>query len=189
MLSLWGRNVLVLVMDIDEFVMPATSGSTLPKMLAPGGCLSALRPECRLIRRWNIFPHRAVVAGASAPDEPSLWRTAAGPNPLYKYKFSEIDPLYPEYPKALMDPDHVMPVAVHYTSICTGTSAIANASASSKLRSACSTREPCPWVSTDCVYIAHVENQFVVRSVPTNATAIKPSDWLWMLDKSNGRPS
>ncbi|PSC70646.1 sidekick isoform X1 [Micractinium conductrix] len=124
-LSMWGQHARALVMDLDEFFVPAKAGDRLPAMLSQG-CLARLRPECLYFSRYNIFPHD----GSGEPVvEPPLWRQQ-GPNPLRRYRWRSPQ----TSPKALVDGSRVLPMSVHFTAICSGTSEVADGSSTGKLR-------------------------------------------------------
>ena len=62
-------------------------------------------------------------------------------------------------PKALVLPERVFPISVHYSGICAGTNyTIADGSARTRLRSPCTYNMHCSWVPEDCAYIAHATN-------------------------------
>lgn len=183
MLSMWGRRVLVLVADLDEFIVPAVPGTTLPSMLALGGCLAAsrLRPECRVLERRALY---ATEQGKTAPDEPRWWRTGAGPSPLRRYRLAGV---HTGGPKSLVDPGAVLPPSVHFTAVCAGRALPpANESSPDPLPSPCASYKPCSWVApVSCAWLGHVWNMFTVRksqpAVGAERAPIQPSDWLWML--------
>lgn len=88
-LSQWGRHVRVLIVDPDEFFVPATSRDTLARMRGPGGCLAPLREECVMVTRRDIFPHqvRRPRGTRGAPPvslvsrRPCPWVGGDGPRP------------------------------------------------------------------------------------------------------------
>lgn len=177
-LSFWGRNVRVLVNEHDDFLIPGKPGKALPDLL-PNGCLADLRPECLYFTRRSIFPHNGFGSGMRQP-EPALWDAAGGGNPLRHYRFFVPN----DFPKAFVDPNHVLPVSLHWTSACLGNSSIANArTGRKKLRSECSYFTHCDWVPLECGYVGHVANMFGDRETPLNAPAMKPEGWTWMLEK------
>lgn len=175
-LSQWGRHVRVLIVDPDEFFVPATSRDTLARMRGPGGCLAPLREECVMVTRRDIFPHQYPVE--PPPDEKSWW--LGGKFPLRRYRFAS-NPPYP--PKLLLNPNKVFPIDVHFSGICTGTAEVADNSSAAPLRSGCTARAPCSWAAEACVWIAHVGNMHKNRRTPNKARPIRPADWLWPLDE------
>ncbi|KAL4442074.1 hypothetical protein ABPG77_011335 [Micractinium sp. CCAP 211/92] len=177
-LSFWGRNVRVLVNEHNEFLIPGKPKKTLPDLLGDG-CLADLRPECLYFSRQSIFAHNGFGSGVKQP-EPALWDATSGGNPLRNYRFA----VQHDFPKAFVDPNHVLPVSLHWTSACVGNSSIANGrTGKKKLRSQCGYFTHCEWVPQECGYVGHVANMFSDRETPLNAPAMKPEGWLWMLEK------
>ncbi len=43
--------------------------------------------------------------------EPALWDATSGGNPLRNYRFA----VQHDFPKAFVDPNHVLPVSLHWT--------------------------------------------------------------------------
>ncbi len=92
-LSQWGRHVRLLIVDPDEFFVPATSRDTVARMRGPGGCLAPLREECVMVTRRDVFPRKVAPPLLDVPDlacflalslpapflEPLQWRWAARP--------------------------------------------------------------------------------------------------------------
>ena len=179
LLSFWGRNVRVLVADVDELIVPAVPGDTLPSMLAPGGCMAApgMRQECLALDRRNIFP-LSDMQPESFPYEPAWWANTRGPNPLPKYRYVG---MLARSPKVLVHPGRVAPVNVHLTTICTGKTAVADGSSSGRLGAACDKRAACTWVPPECASIVHIPNMLVARRPIAKAVQIQPPNWLWML--------
>lgn len=93
----------------DEFLIPGKPKKALPDLLADG-CLADLRPECLYFSRQSIFPHNGFGSGVRQP-EPALWDATGGGNPLRYYRFS----VPHDFPKAFVDPNHVLPVSLHWT--------------------------------------------------------------------------
>ncbi|KAL4434828.1 hypothetical protein ABPG77_005355 [Micractinium sp. CCAP 211/92] len=150
-LSQWGRHVRLLIVDPDEFFVPATSRDTVARMRGPGGCLAPLREECVMVVRRDIFPRKLPVD--PPPDEASWW--LGGQFPLRRYRFASDPPLPP---KLLLNPNKVFPIDVHFSGICTGSAEVADNSSAAPLRSGCTSRAPCSWAKEDCAWIAHVGN-------------------------------
>ena len=100
----------LMVGDLDELIVPAVAGTTLPQLLGPGGCLSApslRRPACAVLERRNVLPVAAVAGGGGGearPDEPAWWLNVSGPNPLPRYRWMEPQPM--PLPKFLVNPNH-----------------------------------------------------------------------------------
>ncbi|KAL4423820.1 hypothetical protein ABPG75_001121 [Micractinium tetrahymenae] len=178
-LSFWGRNAHVLVIDSDEFFVPAEAGQTLTSMMSADGCLGALpHPECIVFPRFDIF----LSPEEADQDEPSLWNRTSGGSPLPAYQLVS----HVELPtKVMVDPAKTMSPNVHYTSVCTGTPSIVSSARKTKLQSACgtATRAPCSRATASCAWLAHVGNMHKARkSAPANAASIQPTNWLWMLE-------
>ncbi|KAI8462212.1 MAG: hypothetical protein J3K34DRAFT_450218 [Monoraphidium minutum] len=173
LLSFWGRWCYVFPADLDEFLIPATPGDTLPDMLS-SGCLS-LHPECSILSGHAVFPHELDPPNMIEPD---LW-AHAGPLPLQYYQYSSGGG---GMVKPLMDPNRVFPACIHATNVCTGTGHVADGTSMGKLSSPCSKRRACDAVPNTCAWIAHVINMHRVRAKPENATVV-PSNWLWMYTK------
>lgn len=150
-LSLWGSHARLLVLDADEFLAPATPRLSLPQMLAPGGCLAEQRPECLMFFRQDIHTAERPLDKPSA--EPGWWFGGAQASPLPRYKYAS---QHPRLPKVMVDPNHVLPLMVHYTAICNGQSEPAGGASNGTLRSACDALVPCTWVPQDCATMYHV---------------------------------
>ena len=179
-LSMWGRNALVLVVDIDEWLVPGQAHTTLPQLLAPGGCLAALTsPNCIAFTRRDIYPYDKLPVNSSAPDEPGWWRNTSGGHPLRNYRFASLR-LFRV--KTLSRPEGVTTPAIHKARACNGQDAAANDSTSSKLESACGIQARCPIAPESCAMLLHVRNMLRTRRV-YNTSHIQPADWLWMLDE------
>jgi hypothetical protein len=197
MLSFWGSGARVLVADLDEFIVPARAGDTLPRMAAPGGCLAERRAACTLLPRHSAFlaaarqredqqqeqQRRAGGGGFLPVDEPALWQDTQGPNPLLRYHRMSSDNNI--MPKALVDPGGVLPVSVHFAAICSGNHSMLSGGAdgdSGKAGSPCSQRQRCTPAAEGCVRLLHVTNMLAGRLQPSKHTQpIEPRDWLWML--------
>ncbi len=180
-LSMWGRNALVLLADIDEWLLLGQPNTTLRQLMAPGGCLAALgSPNCIIFPRRDIYPLEQLPANGSAPDEPAWWRNASGGHPLRNYRFVSRGHLKP---KTLSRPDNVTTPGFHYTVLCIGHDTVANRTANGELESACGMQALCAEAPTQCATLLHVRNAFVVRSLPAYTSRIQPAEWLWMLDK------
>ena len=180
-LSMWGRNALVLVGDIDEWFLPGRPRATLPQLLAPGGCLAALKStDCISFARRDIYPYEQLPANGSAPDEPGLWRNASGGHPLRNYQFMSTHNFKP---KTMSRPESVLTPGVRVSSPCIGKDTVANSSApGGKLDSACGAISFCSAAPAGCALQFHVRNTFRVRRV-YNTSRIQPAEWLWMLDE------
>ena len=103
----------LMVGDLDELIVPAVAGTTLPQLLGPGGCLSApslRRPACAVLQRHDVLPVAAVAGGGGGgggearPDEPAMWLNASGPNPLPRYRWLQRQ--HANLPKTVVDPNH-----------------------------------------------------------------------------------
>ncbi|KAL4434827.1 hypothetical protein ABPG77_005354 [Micractinium sp. CCAP 211/92] len=175
-LSQWGRHVRLLIVDPDEFFVPATSRDTVARMRGPGGCLAPLREECVMVTRRDVFPRKFPVDPPL--NETSWWLDSRFP--LRRYRFASRPPLPP---KLLLNPNKVFPIDVHFSGICTGSAEVADNSSAAPLRSGCTPRAPCSWAPQDCVWIAHIANMHRNRRTPNRAQRIMPADWLWMLDE------
>ena len=184
-LSMWGRNALVLMVDIDDWLVPGQAGATLPQLLAPGGCLAALSsPNCITFPRRDIFPFAEPPAAGAAPDEPGWWRNASGGHPLRNYRFVSARDLRP---KTMSRPESAVTPGIHDGRVCAGQDAVANGSTSGKLGSACSVQAPCSLAPESCARVLHVRNMFRTRRFSGNTSHIQPADWLWMLDEHRRR--
>jgi hypothetical protein len=150
-LSFWGSHARLLMLDADEFLAPATPRQTLPRLLGPGGCLAEQRPECLMFFRQDIYTADRPLNKPSV--EPGWWASSTEPSPLPRYKY--ISQL-PRLPKVMVDPNHVLPVMVHYTAICDGQSELASGGSNDTLHSACDALAPCTWVPQDCATMYHV---------------------------------
>lgn len=178
-LSHWGCNVRVLVFDLDEFLVPAKAGDTLPSMLSAGGCLWPNQPlDCLYFQRLDIHPYNMSDASglASAPYEPGLWNRS-GANPLLSYRFSNPRGA----PKMMVNPGKTMPINVHWSSICTNASAFIGPG-TGQVQSMCDTRIGCSLVTRTCAYVAHVSHMFRTRAAPKTVSLLEPQGWLWMLN-------
>ena len=180
-LSMWGRNALVLTVDIDEWLVPGQPRAIMSQLLAPGGCLAALNsPNCITFPRRDIFPYEEQPAVGAQPDEPGWWRNASGGLPLRNYRFvSDYDP----NSKTISRPESVATPSIHNTCLCIGQDTVANGSAGATLESACSKQEDCPIAPMDCAMLLHTQNTFQVRPMRGNISRIRPSEWLWVLDE------
>lgn len=100
MLSHWGQHARLLVGEIDEFLVPVASRATVPQLRGAGGCLAALRDECVMIPRHNVWPNEHPLQQDT--DDWTWWARTSFPLHMYKYAS------YPlEQPKLLLDPNKV----------------------------------------------------------------------------------
>ncbi len=181
-LSMWGRNALVLVADIDDWLLLGQPNTTLRQLTAPGGCLAALSsPNCISFARRDIYPFEQLPANGSAPDEPAWWRNASGGHPLRNYRFVSSRTINP---KTLSRPDSVTTPGNHFVDLCVGQDVVADVSTGvDKLESACSKTKGCPQAPMSCAMMVHVRNTFATRTLLKHGSRIQPAEWLWMLDK------
>ena len=170
-LSFWGRGVHVLSSDLDEFLVPATPGDTVPSMLATG-CLSR-QPACARFEGRAVYPH---AQGAPPADEAEWWAADGEGIPLARYKFGT--PRGGMH-KSMADPGRTFPMSVHFITSCTGEGEVAGNASTAKLRSPCTERAPCAAADVACAWTAHVINMHVSRYQPEEATPL-PRNWLWM---------